>query len=47
MRLSARLDDDEYERIEQYAAEEGLKMPRATAEVIRTGLDTLGVESDD
>lgn len=47
MRLNARLDDDDYEQIEQYADQEGLKMPRATADAIRAGLDALGVDDDD
>ena len=45
-RIRARIDDDEYKQIEDYAAREGLKMPRATADVIRAGLDALG-DSDE
>lgn len=39
MRLEVDLPDDVRERANEYAREEGIRMPRAYAELIEKGLD--------
>ncbi len=39
MRIDADVDTDTRERVREYAEREGLRMPRAYAELIRRGLD--------